>query len=142
MDCLSLLLWLEKPYETVYTRHPGFHKGSKPLLAVDNPFPMELPENLLGEKWAFVQLPFSTVQEEISSSDSNLVFGVSLDLDLLGIEIDDKILILGLAVASSRAKPLAAWMNGLEVCSIEADLSEARLAFLGDIFVLPTTKNS
>ncbi|VVA36575.1 PREDICTED: TAB2 homolog chloroplastic [Prunus dulcis] len=101
---------------------------------------MELPENLLGEKWAFVQLPFSTVQEEISSSDSNLVFGVSLDLDLLGIEIDDKILILGLAVASSRAKPLAAWMNGLEVCSIEADLSQARLAFLGDIFVLPTTK--
>ncbi|KAI5341886.1 hypothetical protein L3X38_009761 [Prunus dulcis] len=101
---------------------------------------MEFPENLLGEKWAFVQLPFSTVQEEISSSDSNLVFGVSLDLDLLGIEIDDKILILGLAVASSRAKPLAAWMNGLEVCSIEADLSWARLEFLGDIFVLPTTK--
>lgn len=35
------------------------------------------------------------------------VFGASLDLDLLGIEIDDKTLIPGLAVASSRAKPLA-----------------------------------
>lgn len=40
-------------------RHPGFQKGSKPLMALDNPFPMELPENLFGEKWAFVQLPFS-----------------------------------------------------------------------------------
>lgn len=40
-------------------RHPGFQKGSKPLLALDNPFPMELPDNLFGEKWAFVQLPFS-----------------------------------------------------------------------------------
>ncbi|XP_068329492.1 protein TAB2 homolog, chloroplastic-like [Pyrus communis] len=125
--CLSLLLWLEERYETVYTRHPGFQKGSKPLLALDNPFPMELPENLVGEKWAFVQLPFSAVQEEISSLDTNLVFGASLDLDLLGIEIDEKMLIPGLAVASSRAKPLAAWMNGLEVCSIEVDLSRARL---------------
>ncbi|KAJ0095211.1 hypothetical protein Patl1_17177 [Pistacia atlantica] len=90
--CISLLLWLDERYETVYTKHPGFQKGSKPLLALDNPFPMELPENLVGEKWAFVQLPFS-----------------------------------GLAVATSRAKPLAAWMNGLEVCSIEADTARGSL---------------
>ncbi|EEF44622.1 protein TAB2 homolog, chloroplastic [Ricinus communis] len=125
--CLSLLLWLEERYETVYTRHPGFQKGSKPLLALDNPFPMELPENLFGEKWAFVQLPFSAVQEEVSSLETRFMFGASLDLDLLGIEIGEKTLIPGLAVASSRAKPLAAWMNGLEVCSIEADTSRACL---------------
>ncbi|KAJ6905321.1 protein TAB2 [Populus alba x Populus x berolinensis] len=57
--CISLLLWLEERYDTVYTRHPGFQKGAKPLLALDNPFPMELPDNLFGEKWAFVQLPYS-----------------------------------------------------------------------------------
>ncbi|GMI95734.1 hypothetical protein like AT3G08010 [Hibiscus trionum] len=119
--CLSLLLWLEERYESVYMRHPGFQKGSKPLLALDNPFPMELPENLFGEKWAFVQLPFSAVREEISSLDERSVFGAGLDLDLLGIEVDDNTLIPGLAVASSRAKPLAAWMNGLEVCSVEAE---------------------
>ncbi|XP_028551131.1 protein TAB2 homolog, chloroplastic isoform X2 [Dendrobium catenatum] len=77
--CISLLLWLEERYETVYTRHPGFQKGSKPLLALDNPFPMELPENLFGERWAFVQLPYS------------------------------------------------AWMNGLEVDSMEVDTSRACL---------------
>ena len=59
MQCVSLMLWLEERYETSYTRHPGFQKGTKPLLALDNPFPMQLPENLFGEKWAFVQLPFS-----------------------------------------------------------------------------------
>ncbi|KAL7237643.1 hypothetical protein ACSBR2_003863 [Camellia fascicularis] len=105
--CLSLLLWLEERYETVYMRHPGFQKGAKPLLALDNPFPMELPENLFGEKWAFVQLPFSDVQQEVSSLETKFVFGASLDLDLLGIEIDGKTMIPGLAVASSRAKPLA-----------------------------------
>ncbi|CAK7330877.1 unnamed protein product [Dovyalis caffra] len=125
--CISLLLWLEERYETVYTRHPGFQKGAKPLLALDNPFAMELPDNLFGEKWAFVQLPYSAVQEEVASLETRFVFGASLDLDLLGIEIDDKTLIPGLAVASSRAQPLAAWMNGLEVCTIEADTSRACL---------------
>ncbi|KAG8391233.1 hypothetical protein BUALT_Bualt01G0166600 [Buddleja alternifolia] len=123
--CLSLVLWLEERYETVYTRHPGFQKGSKPLLSLDNPFPMELPENLYGEKWAFVQLPFSAVREEVSSLQTRFSFGASLDLDLLGIEVGEKTLIPGLAVSSSRAKPLAAWMNGLEVCTIEADTARA-----------------
>ncbi|KMT18816.1 hypothetical protein BVRB_2g029240 [Beta vulgaris subsp. vulgaris] len=125
--CLSMLLWLEERYETIYTRHPGFQKGAKPLMVLDNPFPMDLPENLIGEKWAFVQLPYSAVREEVSSLEKSFAFGASLDTDLLGIEIDDKTLIPGLAVASSRAKPLAAWMNGLEVCSIEADTARASL---------------
>lgn len=125
--CLSLMLWLEERYETVYTRHPGFQKGSKPLLALDNPFPMELPENLFGEKWAFVQLPFSAVKEEVNSLRTRFNFGAALDLDLLGIEVDDKTLIPGLAVASSRAISLAAWMNGLEVYSVEADVARACL---------------
>lgn len=125
--CISLLLWLEERYQTVYTRHPGFQRGSKPFLSLDNPFPMELPENLFGEKWAFVQLPFSAVQEATSSFETKYAFGGSLDLDLLGIEIEDDALIPGLAVASSRAKPLAAWMNGLEVCCMEADVNRGCL---------------
>ncbi|KAI3758587.1 hypothetical protein L6452_06154 [Arctium lappa] len=125
--CLSLLLWLEERYETIYTRHPGFQKGSKPLLALDNPFPMDLPDSLYGEKWAFVQLPFSDVKKELLSQEKSFAFGATLDLDLLGIEMDDETLIPGLAVASSRARPLAAWMNGLEVCSVEADLTRANL---------------
>jgi hypothetical protein len=39
--------------------------------------------------------------------ETKFVFGAGLDLDLLGIEIDDKTLVPGLAVASSRAQPLA-----------------------------------
>lgn len=66
LQCLSLLLWLEDRYETVYMRHPGFQKGAKPLLALDNPFPMNLPDNLYGDRWAFVQLPFSGKQLDLS----------------------------------------------------------------------------
>lgn len=50
---------------------------------------------------------FVAVREEVANLETRLVFGSSLDLDLLGIEIEDNTLIPGLAVASSRAKPLA-----------------------------------
>ena len=50
---------------------------------------------------------FSVIQQEVSSLETKYVFGASIDLDLLGIEIDEKTLIPGLAVASSRAKALA-----------------------------------
>ncbi|RLM80834.1 uncharacterized protein C2845_PM12G12060 [Panicum miliaceum] len=125
--CVSLLLWLEERYEAVYRRHPGFQAGTRPLLALDNPFPTTLPENLFGDKWAFVQLPFSAVREEVESLERRYAFGAGLDLDLLGFEIDDSTLVPGVAVESSRAKPLAAWMNGLEICAMEADTGRASL---------------
>lgn len=43
----------------------------------------------------------------MSSLATRFSFGASLDLDLLGIEVGEETLIPGLAVASSRAKPLA-----------------------------------
>lgn len=43
----------------------------------------------------------------MSSFKTRYAFGGSLDLELLGFEIDDNTLVPGLAVASSRAKPLA-----------------------------------
>ncbi|PNX77592.1 hypothetical protein L195_g033560, partial [Trifolium pratense] len=48
-----------------------------------------------------------SVREEASASEERFGYGSGLDLDLLGIEIDDKTLIPGLAVASSRAKILS-----------------------------------
>ncbi|KAL5078063.1 hypothetical protein RYX36_017047 [Vicia faba] len=143
--CLSLLLWLEERYETVYTKHPGFQKGSKPLLPLDNPFPTKLPEDLFGERWAFVQLPYSAVREEASASEESFGYGSGLDLDLLGIEIDEKTLIPGLAVASSRAKILSAFMNGLELCAIEADTARANLTLsvaISTRYVYATYKKS
>lgn len=63
--------------------------------------------NLCHELLLILTLLFSAVREEASSLETTFVFGAGLDLDLLGIEIDDKTLVPGLAVTSSRAKPLA-----------------------------------
>ncbi|XP_058784717.1 protein TAB2 homolog, chloroplastic-like [Vicia villosa] len=113
-----VVLWLIN-YEVCNFKHC--------LLPLDNPFPTKLPEDLFGERWAFVQLPYSAVREEASASEERFGYGSGLDLDLLGIDIDEKTLIPGLAVASSRAKILSAFMNGLELCAIEADTARANL---------------
>lgn len=62
-----------------------------------------------------ITLTCSAVREEVSSLETRFAFGASLDLDLLGIQVDDKTLIPGLAVASSRAKPLAGLFSHLVV---------------------------
>jgi hypothetical protein len=47
------------------------------------------------------------VREEVESLGRRYAFGAGLDLDLLGFELDDSTLVPGVAVESSRAKPLA-----------------------------------
>ena len=49
----------------------------------------------------------SAVKNELSNLRKKNAFGGSLDLDLLGIEIEERTLVPGVAVASARAKPLA-----------------------------------
>lgn len=49
----------------------------------------------------------SAVKDELSNLRKRNAFGGSLDLDLLGIEIGERTLVPGVAVASARAKPLA-----------------------------------
>lgn len=49
----------------------------------------------------------AAVREEVESLDRRYAFGAGLDLDLLGFELDDSTLVPGVAVESSRARPLA-----------------------------------
>jgi hypothetical protein len=49
----------------------------------------------------------AAVMEEVDSLWRRYAFGAGLDLDLLDFEIDDSTLVPGVAVESSRAKPLA-----------------------------------
>ncbi|KAL3700678.1 hypothetical protein R1sor_018700 [Riccia sorocarpa] len=125
--CLQLIRWLEERYETVYRQHPGFQEGAGPLLLLEDPLPADLPDTLRGEQWAFVQLPFSGVLEEIAAVERGDTFGSSLDLETMGIDLPPDAMIPGIAVASSRATPLAAWTNALELASIDVDTSRSCL---------------
>ncbi|CAL2237086.1 unnamed protein product [Prunus armeniaca] len=87
--CLSLLLWLEERYETVYTLHPGFQKGSKPLLEVDKGLANEdfwvltnITTHILSPaltiQYFFLTFPVSTLNltPVVSCSRGNLILGL------------------------------------------------------------------
>lgn len=125
--CVALIKWLEERFETVYRLHPGYQEGASPLLLQQQALPLDLPDALRGEEWAFVQLPFEALLEEMDGVLRGAVFGSVLDLDTLNVDLSPDVMIPGVAVASSRATPLAAWTNALELASLEVDTQRSCL---------------
>ena len=57
--------WLEERIEGEYKRQPGYQEGQSSLFTLDPGAPEDLPDNLRGERWGFVQLPLSDLQSEL-----------------------------------------------------------------------------
>lgn len=106
--------------ETV-TQSPLFQIG------VSN-IPLEdLPSNIAGEQWAFVQLPIANIMSEAAEVTRGTCFGniSGLNGDIESTEDVDEssMMIPGLAVFSRRALPLSAWLNGVDICNLTVDTS-------------------
>ncbi|CAM6083269.1 unnamed protein product [Calypogeia fissa] len=125
--CIALVRWLDERFETVYSKHPGYQEGAGPLTLLEQPLPVDVPDTLRGEQWAFVQLPFSALLEEIAAVKRGDNFGSIFDLGTLGLDLPPDAMIPGVAVASERAVPLAAWTNALELSSIDAEMKRSCL---------------
>lgn len=123
--CVSLVRWLDSRYESVYQQHPGFQEGAAPLLQLEQSFPLDLPDTLRGDKWAFVQLPLQGALEEVAAVEQGSTFGHVLSPDSLGLSLSPDAVIPGVAVASTRATAVAARLNSLELASLEVDKQKA-----------------
>jgi hypothetical protein len=62
MQCVQLNRWLDERFDTVYSKHPGYQEGAGPLTLLEQPLPVDVPDTLRGEQWAFVQLPLSGIK--------------------------------------------------------------------------------
>ena len=49
----------------MYKKDPGFSDKASSLFMLDLGSPEKLPDALRGEKWSFVQLPLSALQQEL-----------------------------------------------------------------------------
>lgn len=58
--------WLQERLENLYKQDPGYSDKAASLFMLDLQSPQELPDNLRGEQWNFVQLPLSALLEELS----------------------------------------------------------------------------
>lgn len=58
--------WLEERIESEYKQQTGYQEGQSSLFTLDPGAPEDLPDNLRGERWGFVQLPLSDLQGELA----------------------------------------------------------------------------
>ncbi len=120
----SLNQYLQERSQTVYPQEPGYDEklntssfvqfqaaGSKPL-----------PDALQGDKWAFVTLEASAFTE---MPEWDIDFSEGFDLASLNLAPDA--LIPGIIIYSFRAKPLAAWMSGIELAYLRYNEKPSRL---------------
>jgi hypothetical protein len=108
--------WLDQRMEQEYPQHPGFQPGINPSVSFAETAPSTLPDALRGEKWAFVSLAAAALED---MTEWAIDFGEGFPLSLTGIE--SSTLIPGLLIFTARAIPMAAWMSGLELGTVDFD---------------------
>lgn len=111
---IALNQWLEHRMAEVYPTYPNYKESRNPSVMMGGADPRPLPDQLIGQQWAFVTLEASAFDD---MPDWEIDFGESFPLDLVGLAPDARI--PGLLIFSPRALPLAAWMSGLELACIK-----------------------
>jgi RNA-binding protein Tab2/Atab2 len=110
---IALQQWLEDRMTNVYPNEPNYQAANSPSVQMFSDPPQPLPEALMGEKWAFVNLAASQFAE---MSEWQIGFGEAFPLAMVGVTPEMQI--PGLILYSPRSVPMAAWMSGLEVISV------------------------
>ncbi|MEM8779449.1 MAG: Tab2/Atab2 family RNA-binding protein [Cyanobacteria bacterium P01_G01_bin.49] len=115
----TLNQWIKQRLEEFYPSQPGYDAQAVPTASVAYRVldAIPLPDAVRGDKadkWAFVSLE-TTMLEEMSEWE--IGFGEGFPLSLAALS--PKLLVPGLIIFSQRALPLAAWMSGLELCSLK-----------------------
>lgn len=112
-NTLALDQWLQQRMVEIYPEMEGYNANSNPSVSYPPSQPQPLPDALLGEKWAMVSLEAAALTE---MPEWDITFGGAFPLKLAAVS--DATPIPGLIIYSSRATPLAAWMSGLELSSL------------------------
>ncbi|NEN91762.1 MAG: DUF1092 family protein [Okeania sp. SIO3H1] len=137
----ALNQWLQQRIEEVYPTYSGYQAGTNPSVQYMSPAPQPLPDALIGEKWTFVSLETKAFTE---MSEWDIDFGEAFPLNTIGLA--PNLQIPGLIIYSSRAKPLAAWMSGLELAFVKFNLGPPARLLLetggNDCWILANLTNS
>jgi RNA-binding protein Tab2/Atab2 len=110
---IALRQWLDDRMEHFYPQQPNYQATTTTSVQMFSDPPKPLPEALIGEKWAFVNLAASQFAE---MSEWQVGFGEAFPLEMVGIAPETQI--PGLIVYSPRSVPMAAWMSGLEIVAV------------------------
>lgn len=133
----QLCMWLEEREANIYPNMKGYNPQLKQqtILDYDVSQPDRLPDVFKSESYAFVALP----SEVFINGDVNLEnikkgkLAPFKDLPAASNDPDSPNWIHGITLFSKRADAVAAWMNGLEIAYLRADLIGRELILNTDI---------
>ena len=110
---IALQQWLTDRMTNIYPQEPNYQATNTPSVQLFSDPPKPLPEALIGEKWAFMNLTASQFAE---MSEWQIGFSEAFPLEMVGVTPEMQI--PGLILYSNRSVPMAAWMSGLELISV------------------------
>eukprot|EP00746_Dinoflagellata_sp_MGD_P155416 gnl/MRDRNA2_/MRDRNA2_85359_c0_seq1.p1 gnl/MRDRNA2_/MRDRNA2_85359_c0~~gnl/MRDRNA2_/MRDRNA2_85359_c0_seq1.p1 ORF type:complete len:306 (-),score=-8.49 gnl/MRDRNA2_/MRDRNA2_85359_c0_seq1:73-990(-) len=116
--CFAIAKLLNERKTTTLALNPGYTPQRINKLSKNNVVTQTLPEQLRGDRWAFVQLPFSELTLESRRIWQEEIFGACPNLKWLSKGIPRDATIPGLVVYSKRAFPLAAWTHSHQLVEI------------------------
>lgn len=125
--CFTIMAWLEERKKEVYPKEEGYDPSLPPPMDLEKKAPERLPDQLRGEKWAFVGLSLAEVEEECRAVWEGAQFGAVVDLSKLNLDLSHETLVPGVCVYSRRSAALAGWMSGLELANLKAMPEEGQL---------------
>ena len=76
MNMIHAAGWLQERLENLYKKDPGYSDKAASLFTLDLQSPQELPDNLRGEQWNFVQLPLSALMDELKQVKQVIFFTI------------------------------------------------------------------
>lgn len=112
----ALWAWLKQREADFYPQQPGYQAGQSPSVQMQPGAAQRLPDALRGEQWRFVALEAAAFAD---MADWAIDFGEAFPLAL--VDLAPNTPIPGLIIYSTRALPLAAWLSGLEVASLQVE---------------------
>ncbi|NEO95758.1 MAG: DUF1092 family protein [Moorea sp. SIO3G5] len=117
----ALERWLKQRIEDFYPNQPGYDPAAaaSSFVRYQSPIPKPLPDALQGQKWAVVSLQAAAFEE---MNEWEIDFGEAFPVSIMDIAPETPI--PGLIIFSQRAKPLAAWMSGLELSFVRLDTTD------------------
>jgi RNA-binding protein Tab2/Atab2 len=110
---MALHYWMDERERDIYSQDPTYQGQSGPAVQMPLEPPQPLPDAILGNKWAFVNLPAQDLQE---MPEWSIGFAEAFPLEFAKVEPDQQV--PGLLVFSDRAVPIAAWISGLELAFV------------------------
>ena len=117
--------WIGRRNRDVYPTLPGYKAPRPEAPAVK--LPVKLPDQLRGEQYAFVTLPYAEFLQGGAISEENIGFGSLCPVPDAAEAPAVDAMVSGLAIFSKRSGAIAAWLSGTDLCFVKAVIESREL---------------